>query len=102
MTTHWHVGQNIPGYLPESDVDYCATKAEAIRDLKERKNQWVEAGWQLSDLPDLNGQNQYAIEGNAQTDLGYWITDRLGGWHHLGYVIWAIECNDEDCEDEDY
>jgi len=87
---HWHIGQNVPGYLSESDVDTVGTKAEAVQYLVERKRSWID-----NELEPY----QYRFDGNARTDLGYWVTDTLAGEHHLGYVIWASQC---DCDEGEH
>lgn len=100
LEVHFHVGQNVPGYMPESDVDFASTKEEAIQLLVERKRQWLDDGWTIDD-PVLKGRNRYAITGSARDDLMYWVEDRLGGPHHLGFVIWVQTCTFPECLEEE-
>lgn len=71
--SHYHVGHNMPGYLPESDVDIARTKGEAIELLKGRKRMFL----------DHDYEGELRVYGNAR-DL-YYDTN-------FGIVIWADEC----------
>ena len=87
IKTHWHVGHNMPGYLPESDVHTVRTKTEAVATLIGDK-EFV-----------LNGDYEGVLRfhGNARTDLGYWMEDT--SQHHLGINYWADECTCEEGEE---
>lgn len=92
--SHFHVGMNVPGYMPESDIDIAETKSDAIALLVERKRSILEDHYTLGDDSD-----SIRVAGDARRDLGYFVTypDRR---YHLGLVIWATECHETDCESE--
>jgi hypothetical protein len=95
VTGHFHVGENMPGYLPESDV-YCAsTLAEAI-------DVW-EDGIRSLDVED-DGENDRIqlvfgalkdqdIHSNAYTELEKFREGRLG--NHLANLFWFIHTPDQ-------
>lgn len=80
---HYHVGHNMPGYLPESEVSFAPTKTYAVELLKSEKEHWLAS--------DMEGE--YRFEGNAAQDLGYWVY-RDGD---LAQVFWAQSCHDTQC-----
>lgn len=80
---HYHVGHNMPGYLPEADVAYSPTKTFAIALLVEEKRRVLDSDY----------EGEYRFEGSASTDLGYYLY-RSG---ELVEVYWANPCTDETC-----
>lgn len=81
-TTHYHVGHNMPGYLPESDVYICESfdqaKQVTIDDIDsygdhlfdcERLDEADQASGAMEDLNLESGPDWGAYVG----DLYYWI-----------------------------
>lgn len=91
---HYHVGMNVPGYLPEGEVLLALSKLDAIDMLRERKEQLLEDHATLGDEAD-----QITVAGDARKDMGYLVSypERR---HHLGLSIWAIACWSSDCTEE--
>lgn len=94
MSRHYHVGQNIPGYLPESDVDIAYSKEEAVAMLIDRKNMLLDDHAMLGEHAD-----RIVVSGNAREDLGYMV-DYPDRRYSLGLSIWADVCHDEHEDDE--
>lgn len=82
---HYHVGENQPGYLPEGDIDTATT-------VRDRDALMVARAWRYRD--DVEGR--YRVEGNRRD--GYDVSDRDASSHHLGTVIWWMECGELECE----
>jgi hypothetical protein len=80
---HYHVVENVPGYMPETDPDTCTTRREAEQCALERAKRYRE---------DWDGN--YRITGNKRD--GYTISD-LHRTHDLGVVIEISECTDPQC-----
>lgn len=81
--THYHVGHNMPGYLPESDVYYAPTKTFAVAILKEEKRHVLDSDY----------EGELTFEGDAVKDMGYNMY-RNG---ELREVFWISQCSDESC-----
>ena len=89
-TPHYHVGHNMPGYLPESDVFYASdlatAKAYMIADLLHEADYDENYGDELAGLAeDVN------LAGPSGWD------DQVGN-----LAWWITPCADEDCADEQY
>lgn len=80
---HYHQGQNIPGYLPESDVYTFGSKRAA------NASALSAARWLRDD--------GYAVFG-SQGD--YMAMRRPASDYDLGIHIWVSECIDSDCEND--
>jgi len=78
-TMHYHVGHNMPGYLPESEPMFAESKTEAIALLRSEKEFVLDT--------DLDAR----FYGNAE-DLSYDT--------NFGEVYWADVCFEECEEDE--
>lgn len=87
MARHYHVVQNVPGYLPESDPDYASTLTEARQLAKERADRFRE-----------DDDIRYRVAGNMRD--GYYVTDPTRE-HDLGVVININECSDSECSEDD-
>jgi hypothetical protein len=83
---HYHVIENVPGYMPMSDPDTCTTKREAEQCAKYRADRYRN---------DWDGN--YRITGNQHD--GYTISD-LDRTHDLGVVINIAECAEIACLEE--
>ena len=78
MPRHYHVGYNMPGYLPENDPDVCKLKSDALRGLKFWRDH-------------LNEENEYRQEGKLAWGDVYLRAKRGGpDWH-----LWISKCYDE-------
>jgi hypothetical protein len=86
MRRHYHVVENVPGYLPESDPDLCRTKREAETCARERARRYRE---------DWDGN--YRVRGNSSD--GYTVFD-LDKSHDLGVVIEINACTDDLCAED--
>ena len=89
--SHWHCGTNIPGYMPEGDIDTYRTQTEAITWLHDTKESILDDDW------DDRHPNRRTMIGNARHDLGYWYVNNHDP-HDLGLHIWADMCNCEEGE----
>ena len=94
--SHYHVGANIPGYLPEGEIYLCRTKEEAIALLKEEKERTLDSDAIFALEEGGRGRR---FEGNAREDLSYYYVDRNDP-HDLGIYFWAMECLEEECQRE--
>ena len=45
MPKHYHVGHNIAGYLPESDVYYLTSKRDALAEARAQRDRILEEGY---------------------------------------------------------
>ena len=80
---HWHVVENTPGYLPESEP-YVTASVESARACAQ----------DLADGYRQDPDGDYLVVGNRRD--GYVISDRERT-HDLGRVIEIIECNESVC-----
>jgi len=110
---HFHIGSNVPGYLPESDV-YCfdGTIEEAADCVYEQASDALESELEVHecDDPDCSPDNPTCknipylsgIGGTNEQSRGslqIWLENRRP--HDLGIVFWALETDrTEDCEKE--
>lgn len=85
MNRHYHIGHNMPGYLPESGVDTATTITDRRALMVSR------AGWFRDDM-----EGAYLVEGNR--DDGYWVTYRDDPESAWSLVIWWMECYENKCE----
>jgi len=103
---HWHIGSNVPGYLPESDV-FCfdGTEFQAANYVWEDANDALENEFEVHecDDPDCSPENPTCkdipyLVGN-EGDLEISLENRHP--NDLGVVFWAMETErTEDCEKE--
>ena len=106
MTRHYHVGHNIPGYLPESDVYYAedalTAKSVLISDIDYAGDSIFDVG-EDEDERGLADEYSAAMEDLNLTNVtdGYSVTlpTSTSKWD-LGIAYWLAPC-DEDCEDDD-
>ena len=84
--THYHVGQNTPGYLPESDVETFTNRKDAERAAAELKRYYT-----------MDSEQAYTVEGSARAGR-IDITRKDDSWD-LGTVIWIDACHRDDCDD---
>ena len=66
--SHYHCGINIPGYMPEGDIETYRTQTEAISWLMDTKERLLDQDYD----PDIPYSAQRRFHGNARKDLGYW------------------------------
>lgn len=83
---HFHIVENTPGYLPESDPIMTRTRAEAHRALVERARTYRE------DQADLPRRERRTGVGSARS--GGYAFQRPGDPYDLGYVIELVACAD--------
>lgn len=89
MSTHYHVGRNMPGYLPESDVYTTTSKCDAARMVAADARETWEQIASSSDRPYRQGRASegYVIVGNRDSISGREIAH------------WYESCRELDCED---
>jgi hypothetical protein len=87
MRLHYHVVENVPGYLPVSDPDTCRTKREAEACARERAKRYRD-DWDC----------KYQVLGNPST--GYSIRDWPYRDHDLGVVIEITACTEGECAED--
>ena len=95
---HFHVGVNVPGYMPDSDVATFETKRDAIAYLVDLKYDWLDR--HAETLAGTGERDRIRFTGDARRDQGYQV-EYLDRPHHLGYVLWLVDCVETDCEGED-
>jgi hypothetical protein len=88
---HYHVGQNIPGYLPmDDDPPMFTDRRSAVRYASERARELVE--------DDREGDPEYARNRRKSgSDGDYYV---VGDGHDLGIHVWTVDCAETDCEAE--
>lgn len=89
---HYHVGQNIPGYMAD-DVYVVRTKKDAIQAVRETAKRYRESEW------DLPRSERRASSGNAEHGAIYFW--RIGDTYDLGWRIWWDACPLPDCNTEE-
>jgi hypothetical protein len=62
MRQHYHVGQNVAGYLPECCPAYCETKKGAEDVLRWHRDSWRDS---IADTPE--GEEPYRITGSIRS-----------------------------------
>ncbi len=92
--THYHIGSNIPGYLPDSDVYAVNTKRDATAAVADEVRRYRESEW---DLPRSQRRT-----GHGSARNGYVKFKRTGDPYDLGIVFWWSACQDDcDLDQED-
>jgi hypothetical protein len=81
VSRHWHVTENTPGYLPESDPFVTRSRSQARRHAIELRSGLRELGYRV-----VTGS---IAEGTV------WLAQ---GTEDLGRVVEIIECSDPSCE----
>jgi hypothetical protein len=98
MTTHYHAGWNMVGYLPEMDASYpfeswADAKQSMIDDLDR-------AGDFAFDAGDDKGKDEADELSALMEDLNL---DNGPGWDgYVGYMhYWIVACVESECETEE-
>lgn len=91
MGTHYHVGSNVPGYLPEGDIYTVSSKKEAAAAVAIDVREYRDSQW------DLPRQDRRVGHGSARD--GYVHFERPGDSYDLGISFWWKACQD-DCSEE--
>ena len=116
MSKHYHVIENTPGYLPDSDEPpYPYTsRRDAERGAEEAADRYRDESWQCAGCMGSRDEhvrtqrtlprNQrhrfvplYTIRGNRSD--GYTVSDN-SKLHDLGRVIYVDECSEAECLEE--
>lgn len=103
MPRHYHVGKNIPGYLPESDVDIASDADEAKRLLIAEIDSFGDSLFEIGekDLADASSSEMQDLNLTDVTD-GYSTTLRTSSSEHdLGMAFWINPCDEEGCDEDD-
>ena len=93
MGTHYHVGSNVPGYLPEGDTYTVSSKKAAAAAVADEVRRYRESEW---DLP----RNERRT-GHGNSNDGYVHFKRPGDVYDLGISFWWQQCQETDCESDD-
>jgi hypothetical protein len=82
---HFHIVENTPGYLPDSDEDYrVETEAEAVEAVAEQVASYVESVEEVEATATVSGAGTtYVLVGR---------NDRM---HDLGRVFEAMACTED-------
>ncbi len=91
---HWHVDENISGYLPDSDIETHDTRASAVSSMRWHKESWLDY---FADTPE--GQPIGRVRGNART--GYAVDRAPDDGFMLPIYINIWPCTDHTCEPEE-
>lgn len=85
---HFHIVENTPGYLPESDEDYrVETEAEAVNEVSAQVTEYVES------IEEVGANATIAGAGTTYVLVGR--DDRM---HDLGRVFEALACVEDHAE----
>lgn len=106
--TGWHVGHNMPGYLPESDVWHTSDWASAMQSLREdidRAADWIyQADYTEPELVELTEPYDTALQEidselakNTQQAYGVILPTSTSD-HDLGISYWITECLEDPAE----
>ena len=90
MTRHYHVGNNIPGYLPDNTYR-VETKRDAQKALAEEVRRYRDEQWQQPSI--------YRRTGEGSAYRGDVFFKNRHAWHDLGIHFWWSVCQD-DCPEE--
>lgn len=93
VKTHYHVGSNTPGYLPEGDVYTVTSKREAISAVAEEARRYRDEEY---DLP----RSQRRVGRGSARDGGVYF-ERPGDPYDLGIHFWWAVCDVPDCPEDD-
>lgn len=83
---HYHILCNIPGYMPDNDVEIACTKKAARESIRFHRDDYRDAG--------------YVVRGKI-TDLDYMAYQDPDSAYDLGVHIYASACEDTDCTVDD-
>lgn len=87
---HYHVIDNVPGYMPESDPAVFTSRRAAESYAISVKRDYLDTNdWGLS-------ENRYSASGSARS--GCIAIDQPANEHYLGVVITINPCDDPACE----
>lgn len=103
--THYHVGSNIAGYLPEEDgpnypvIGIDVAKRVLIDDIERIADGIQMAGdaWSLDKSDELSG---------VQQDINLWsepntvYVDMVDSAHCVPTAFWIVECSETECFDD--
>lgn len=90
-TTHYHINEHTPGYLPDSDEPYTVGTADEAREaIAQIVEDWRDERGQL------DGESETI--GISEDGLNAWLTDRSDYSHDLGRVAEAYLCVEAECE----
>ena len=110
MTRHYHVIENTPGYLPDTDQppfaytsrraaeSYAKDLADEYREHGEFVKRWHRPRFGEPFMAEV-WVPEYRISGNRRD--GYFIEDRTR-MHDLGRVVDIVECSEAQCMEEDW
>lgn len=110
MTRHYHVIENTPGYLPDTDEppfaytsrraaeSYAKDLVDEYREHGEFVKRWHRPRFGEPFMAEV-WIPQYRISGTRRD--GYAIEDRTQ-IHDLGRVIDIVECSEAQCMEEDW
>lgn len=98
MARHYHVGSNMVGYMPESDVYTVTSKAAAARAVAEDARQSLYA-YQDNLGPDSGPEDRPYKAGNARDGDVYVCRDRQPTTLEIHF--WWTPCREPDCRDEE-
>ncbi len=90
---HYHVGSNVPGYLPEGDVYMVASKREARAAVASDVRRYRD---EEADLPRAQRRT-----GHGSARDGYVKFERPGDAYDLGLIFWWQRCQDDCSEDSE-
>lgn len=120
MTTHYHAGRNMPGYMPEADVETFDTFEDAKRYTigeLDRAGDCIQSWGEehdCDDIPcptygdecpwDIASTYSHTMEELNLSNGPEWgeILPTTGSPHDLGVSYWINQCADPDClEDQE-
>jgi len=94
--THYHVGYNVPGYIPEMDVYVVTSKRDAISAVADEARR-------LNDDTCMNdahnGRHGPYIKRGGNGDI--WLEARGCAGSGADYHVWYQPCADADCDTND-
>lgn len=107
MTSHYHAGSNVPGYLPMNDEPYAwstfyAAKLSMIEDLDRAGDHLFSIG-EDEDERGLADEYSAAMEELNLCSGPEWSTvlPTSTSTHDLGVSYWVVQCDEEACMEGD-
>jgi hypothetical protein len=88
--THYHVGNNMVGYMSESDIYLVKTRRDAERALADESRRWRSDG----------DADSYYVRTSGSASEGDIYLDRRGKYaseHSLEQHLWWMRCDDLNC-----
>lgn len=105
----WHVGSNVPGYLPESEPWHTDSWVLAVESLKDEIATWTdhyleeeegESSEIARDYLDAIEEISSLLAKGTEEEVSFLLPSSDSEWD-LGVVYWVLPCEEEECQGEE-